>query len=167
MAILKNVELFWAQLDPKRPNSKFNKEQPTWDVQIRTRDKLVKAEWVALNLKPKTVEDDDGVFYTVALRKKSKKKDGTDNQPVTVVDGSLAPIAPSSIGNGSIANVKIFQYEYPPDNKIASMLMAVQITKLKEYIPRASDDDFELTDTEIIRVSDANGGDSDEDDSPY
>ena len=75
MAILKNVELFWAQLDPKRPNSKFNKEQPTWDVQIRTRDKKVKAEWVALNLKPKTVEDDDGVFYSVTLRKKAKKKD--------------------------------------------------------------------------------------------
>jgi len=166
MAILKNVELFWAQLDPKKPNSKFNKEQPTWDVQIRTRDKKVKAEWVALNLKPKTVEDDDGIFYSVTLRKKAKKKDGTDNQPVTVVDGSLNPINPSSIGNGSIANVRIFQYEYPPENKIASMIMAVQITKLKEYIPKSSGDEFEITDTEIVRVADANG-DDDFEDSPY
>jgi hypothetical protein len=123
---------------------------------------------VALNLKPKTVEDDDGVFYCVTLRKKSKKKDGSPNQPVTVVDGSLTAIEPSSIGNGSIGNVKIFQYEYPPDNKIASMVMAIQITKLKEYIPKGSDDDFELTETEVIRVADANGDDDDgDDDSPY
>ena len=50
MAILKNVELFYPRLDPKKPNSKFNKENPTWEVQIRTRDKKVKAEWVKLNL---------------------------------------------------------------------------------------------------------------------
>jgi len=166
MAILKNVELFYPRLDPKKPNAKFNKEQPTWEVQLRTRDKKVKAEWAGLNLKPKTVEDDNGVYYSVSLRKKSKKKDGADNQPVTVVDGGLNPISPMSIGNGSIGNVRIFQYEYGDEKKIASMLMAIQITKLNEYIPKASDDDFEMTDTEIVRVADADGGDN-EDESPY
>jgi len=167
MAILKNVELFYPRLDPKKPNAKFNKEQPTWEVQIRTRDKKVKNEWVALNLKPKTVEDDDGkVFYSVTLRKKSKKKDGEVNQPVKVIDGGLNDINPMSIGNGSVGNVRIFQYEYGDEGKIASMLMAVQITKLNEYIPKASDDEFEMTETEIVRVADADGGD-DEDDNPY
>lgn len=174
MAILKNVELFYPRLDPKKPNAKFNKEQPTWEVQIRTRDKKVKAEWAALNLKPKTVEDDDGkVFYSVTLRKKSKKKekDGTysNAQPVKVLDGGLNDINPMSIGNGSVGNVRIFQYEYGEEAKIASMLMAVQITKLNEYIPKASDDDFEMTETEVFRVSDAVGGDDDDDsdDNPY
>jgi len=169
MAILKNVELFYPRLDPKKPNAKFNKEQPTWEVQIRTRDKKVKAEWAALNLKPKTVEDNDGkVFYSVTLRKKSKKKDGEVNQPVKVIDGGLNDLNPMSIGNGSIGNVRIFQYEYGDEGKIASMLMAVQITKLNEYIPKASDDDFEMTETEIVRVADADGGgDDDGDDSPY
>jgi hypothetical protein len=167
MAILKNVELFYPRLDPKKPNAKFNKEQPTWEVQIRTRDKKVKNEWAALNLKPKTVEDDDGkVFYSVTLRKKSKKKDGEVNQPVKVIDGGLNDINPMSIGNGSVGNVRIFQYEYGDEGKIASMLMAVQITKLNEYIPKASDDEFEMTETEIVRVADADGGD-DEDDNPY
>jgi hypothetical protein len=167
MAILKNVELFYPRLDPKKPNARFNKEQPTWEVQIRTRDKKVKNEWAALNLKPKTVEDDDGkVFYSVTLRKKSKKKDGEVNQPVKVIDGGLNDINPMSIGNGSIGNVRIFQYEYGDEKKIASMLMAVQITKLNEYIPKASDDEFEMTETEIVRVADADGGD-DEDDNPY
>ncbi len=168
MAILKNVELFYPRLDPKKPNAKFNKEQPTWEVQIRTRDKKVKNEWAALNLKPKTVEDDDGkVFYSVTLRKKSKKKDGEVNQPVKVIDGGLNDINPMSIGNGSVGNVRIFQYEYGDEGKIASMLMAVQITKLNEYIPKASDDEFEMTETEIVRVADADGGDDDEDDNPY
>ena len=168
MAILKNVELFYPRLDPKKPNAKFNKEQPTWEVQIRTRDKKVKAEWAALNLKPKTVEDDDGkVFYSVTLRKKSKKKDGEANQPVKVIDGGLNDINPMSIGNGSVGNVRIFQYEYGDEGKIASMLMAVQITKLNEYIPKASDDEFEMTETEIIRVADSEGDDIDEDDNPY
>jgi hypothetical protein len=167
MAILKNVELFYPRLDPKKPNAKFNKEQPTWEVQIRTRDKKVKNEWAALNLKPKTVEDDDGkVFYSVTLRKKSKKKDGEVNQPVKVIDGGLNDINPMSIGNGSVGNVRIFQYEYGDEGKIASMLMAVQITKLNEYIPKSSDDEFEMTETEIVRVADADGGD-DEDDNPY
>jgi hypothetical protein len=168
MAILKNVELFYPRLDPKKPNARFNKEQPTWEVQIRTRDKKVKNEWAALNLKPKTVEDDDGkVFYSVTLRKKSKKKDGEVNQPVKVIDGGLNDINPMSIGNGSIGNVRIFQYEYGDEKKIASMLMAVQITKLNEYIPKASDDEFEMTETEIVRVADTDGGDDDEDDNPY
>jgi hypothetical protein len=168
MAILKNVELFYPRLDPKKPNAKFNKEQPTWEVQIRTRDKKVKNEWVTLNLKPKTVEDDDGkVFYSVTLRKKSKKKDGEVNQPVKVIDGGLNDINPMSIGNGSIGNVRIFQYEYGEEGKIASMLMAVQITKLNEYIPKASDDEFEMTETEIVRVADSVGVTDDEDDSPY
>jgi len=168
MAILKNVELFYPRLDPKKPNSKFNKEQPTWEVQIRTRDKAVKNEWAALNLKPKTVEDDDGkVFYSVTLRKKSKKKDGEVNQPVKVIDGGLNDINPMSIGNGSIGNIRIFQYEYGDEGKIASMLMAVQITKLNEYIPKANDDEFEMTETEIVRVADADGGSDDEDENPY
>jgi hypothetical protein len=168
MAILKNVELFYPRLDPKKPNARFNKEQPTWEVQIRTRDKKVKSEWAALNLKPKTVEDDDGkVFYSVTLRKKSKKKDGEANAPVKVIDGGLNDINPMSIGNGSIGNVRIFQYEYGDEKKIASMLMAIQITKLNEYIPKPSDDEFEMTETEIVRVADADGGDDDEDDSPY
>ncbi len=167
MAILKNVELFYPRLDPKKPNAKFNKDQPTWEVQLRTRDKKVKAEWTKLNLKPKTVEDDDGVFYSVSLRKKSKKKDGTPNQPVNVVDGALNQISPMSIGNGSVGNVRIFQYEYGDEGKIASMLMAIQITKLNEYVPKASDDEFEMTETTIVRVGDSEGGDDDLDDDPF
>ena len=50
MAILKNAELFFAKLDPKRPNDRFDKENPTWEVQARTRSKAQAKEWKDLHL---------------------------------------------------------------------------------------------------------------------
>ena len=171
MAILKNVELYFAKLDPKRPNATFNTENPTWEVQIRTKDKKQAAEWKALNISVKPDEDSDGkMFYKATLKKKSKKKDKSSgelvaNEPVQVVSGSLEKIDPSKIGNGSIANVRLFQYEYEMAGKkgIASMLMAVQITKLNEYIPKPREDDFEMTDFEVNTVAEANGVDNSDD----
>lgn len=168
MAILKNVELFYPRLDPKKPNDRFNKENPTWEVQIRTKDKKVANEWKELNLKPKLQEDAEGkTFYSVTLRKKSKKRDGSDNEPVKVVNGSLETINPMSIGNGSVGNIRIFQYEYGDEKKIASMLMAIQITKLNEYVPKAADDEFEMTETKVVKIADNNGGDEDLDEDAY
>ena len=34
------------------------------------------------------------------------------------------------------------------------MLMAVQVTTLKEYTPKPREDDFEMTDMEVIKVAD-------------
>jgi hypothetical protein len=167
MAILKNCELFYPRLDPKKPNARFNKDNPTWEVQIRTKDKKVKAEWVKQNLRVKTNDADDGVFYSVTLRKKTKKADGSANEPVKVVNGSLENIDPMSIGNGSVGNVRVFQYEYGEEKKIATMLMAIQITKLNEYIPKPSEDEFEMTETQVVKISDNNDDSDDEDDSPF
>ena len=168
MAILKNVELFYPRLDPKKPNDKFNKENPTWEVQIRTKDKKVAAEWKDLNLKPKLQEDAEGkTFYSVTLRKKSKKKDGSDNEPVKVVNGSLEAINPMTIGNGSVGNIRIFQYEYGEEAKIASMLMAIQITKLNEYVPKPAADEFEMTETQVVKIADNVGGDDADEDDAY
>jgi len=154
MAILKNVELFFAKLDPKRPSSTFNKENPTWEVQIRTRDKAVAKSWKELKLNVKPDEDDDGVYYKVNLKKKSKKRDGSDQNPVSLVSGSLEPIDPNKLGNGSVGNVRIFQYEYNVNNKqgIASMLMAIQVTELREYTPKPREDEFEMTETKVVKL---------------
>lgn len=169
MAILKNVEIWYPRLDPNKPNTKYNKDNGTWEIQLRTKDKKQKAEWAAAGLKPKTIDDDDkGIYYACTIRKKSKKTDGKPNQPVKVINGSLEEIDPKTIGNGSVGNVRIFQYEYGDDNKTANMLMAVQITKLNEYIPRPSEDDFEMTETEIVRAGSLQDNDDiDMDDDPF
>jgi hypothetical protein len=166
--ILKNVELHWVKLDPKRPNTTFDKDGK-WEVQIRTRNKAQAKEWKDANLKVTPVEDDDGVYYRAMLKKSAKKKDGEANAPVKVVNGSLEELNPNTIGNGSIANVRLFQYEYEvgPKKGIASMLMAVQVTTLNEYVPKPNDDDFEMTETKINKIADNQPNEDDSDDEPF
>ena len=154
MAIIKNVELYYAKLDPKRPNANFNKQAPTWEIQIRTKDKAVAKIWKELNLNVKLMEGegDSGVYYRVNLKKKSIKEDGTASGPVTLVDGKLQPLDPNSIGNGSIGHVRVFQHDYVFNGSpgIASVLMAIQVIKHVIYVPKPREDDFSEEDMETI-----------------
>jgi len=169
--ILKNVELHWAKLDPKRPNTTFNVDG-VWEVQARTRDKKQAQEWKDANLSVKPDEDDDGVFYKTTLKKAAKKRDGEPNAPVKVVNGTLEEINPISLGNGSVGNLRLFQYDYEigqgkqKKKGIASMLMAIQVTKLNEYVPKPREDEFEMTETVVNRVAD-NQPAIDDDDSAF
>jgi len=164
MAILKNVELFFAKLDESKPNARFDANNPTWEVQIRTRDKKQAKEWKDLNVNVKTDDDDNGVFYKATLKKKTKKASGEPQNPVNLVGGDLSPIDPNTLGNGSIGNVRIYQYNYEVGGRkgIASMLMAVQVTTLKEYTPKPREDDFEMTEMEVIKVADNQSVDEDQ-----
>jgi hypothetical protein len=161
--ILSNVELFFAKLDPASPNSRFDKENPTWEVQIRTKDKAVAKSWKEQNLRVTPDENDDGVFYRSNLKKKSKKRDGSDMAPVNVVAGDLSPVDPSTIGNGSIANLSVFQYDYNVSGKegIASMLMGVQITTLNEYKPAPKQGGFAPVEFKVNKVADNQEVDAD------
>jgi hypothetical protein len=161
--ILSNVELFFAKLDPANPNSRFDKENPTWEVQIRTKDKAVAKSWKDQNLRVTPDENDDGVFYRSNLKKKSKKRDGSDMAPVNVVAGDLSPVDPSTIGNGSIANLSVFQYDYNVSGKegIASMLMGVQITTLNEYKPAPKQGGFAPVAFKVNKVADNQDVDAD------
>jgi hypothetical protein len=158
MPIIKDCELWFAKLDPRRPNAKFNKENPTWEVQIRTTDKDVKKIWEELKLPVKAVLPDEGVpFWRVNLRKKTIKENKELSSAVKVVNGSLEDIDPNSIGNGSVGNVRIFQYEFPQKsggNGLASVLMGIQVTKHIVYTPKPRNDDFEVADSETVDSSD-------------
>lgn len=164
--IIEGCELWFCKLDPKRPNAKFNKKNPTWECQIRTTNKDTRKLWESKGLNVKAVVPEEGdPYFRVNLRKKSIKEDGDEASPVNVVDGNLNPLDPNTIGNGSIGNIRIFQYEYTnveAGNKkgIASVLMGVQVTKHLVYKAKPRDDDFEATEMETID----NTGDDAEDD---
>lgn len=164
MAILKNVELWFAKLDPKRPNNRFDSAKPTWEVQIRTRSKTQAKEWKDLKINVKPDEDDDGVFYKATLKKKSKKRDGEPQAPVNVVTGSLEELDPNLIGNGSKGNVRLFQYDYEIAGRkgVASMLMAVQVTELNEFRPKPREDDFEMAEMKVNKIADNQEVDEDQ-----
>jgi len=154
MPILKNCEVWFVKADPKRPNAKFNKKNPTWECQIRTTSKDIKKEWEALKLPVKAIVPDDGeAYFRVNLRKKSIKEDGEKSSPVKVINGKMEEVDPNSIGNGSIANVRVFQYEYTKEGGgtgVASVLMGVQLVKHLMYTPKPRDDDFDEGDTETV-----------------
>ncbi|RLA26272.1 MAG: hypothetical protein DRQ62_00115 [Gammaproteobacteria bacterium] len=167
MALLKDCELWYPKLDPEKPSTRFSKKNPTWEIQLRTESKEQKKEWEDLELKVKAVIPDEGVpYYRVNIKKRKFKADGSESSFVDVMDGNLQPVEPTSIGNGSIGNVRIFQYEYTDNDSgtkgMAAVLMGIQLTKHLVYVPQPHDDDFETTDTETVRETPAEG---DEDDS--
>jgi hypothetical protein len=181
MAIIKNVELHFAKLNPKRPNATFNKENPTWELQLRTSSLEQKKEWDNLSLKPKLIvykegEENEGEpiltesgkkQWRVNLRKRSKDKDGNPAAAVKVVNGSLEEIDPDTIGNGSIAHVRIYQYEYDSagEKKVATVLMALQLVKHIVYEAAPRDDEFEMTETQTFNPK-ASEETEDEDETP-
>ena len=154
MPILNNVEVWYPKVDPARPNARFSKKNPTWEVQLRTYDKEVKKQWEALNLPVRPVVPDEGApYFRVNLRKKSIREDLTPAAPVQVIDGNMQPVDPNTIGNGSMANVRIYQYEYDKNEGgkgTASILMGIQLLKHIMYAPKPREDDFESASTETV-----------------
>ena len=126
---IEGVELNWAKLD--KPVSPFGTLQ--WELQIATTD-AAKAEELKANFF--NVKEKDGKFI-VSLKRKAVKSDGSNNTPVRVVDSKLNEINGSTIGNGSVGNVIVFQYPYETAGRsgIASSLSGVQVTSLMEYTP--------------------------------
>ena len=190
MAILKNVELWWAKVDPASPVKNQDADKPDyWDVQVRTTDKAYASAMIKEDIKFKPlkriVKDDNGnamedelgekvrevvkdengkPYFFVNLRKKVTKADGSAQQPVQLVAGDLSPINPKEMGNGTIGNVRVFQYEYTYQGKkgIANMLMAIQVTKLIKYEPKAPEDAFEITEMEVVKIGDNQAIDNDD-----
>lgn len=183
MAILKNAEIWFAKLDPKYPNSRMDKNNPTWEVQLRTSNLEQKKEWESYGLKPKLIVGKEGTEtegepvltpegkkqWRVNLKRKSLKQDKktkemVDNDPVKVVNGHLEDIAGNTVGNGSKGNIRIYQYEYDKADgtkALASVLMSIQVTKHVVYESKARED-FEMTETETVMPEPASTDEEDD-----
>ena len=142
-----NVELNWAKL--VTPVSPFGQAQ--YELQIATTDKTVADEWKANHLNVKEPKGDDGKF-TVSLKRKAMKADGSDNGAPRVVGMDAQPIDASKLGNGSTGNVIIYQMYYKNSGRevISNSLTAIQVTDFQEYTGSA---DFEP----IVMNGDASG----------
>lgn len=179
---MRNVELYFVKCDPQNPNARLNKENPTWEVQCRTSDPAQRDEWAAIGIRAKLMvhkenakneagEDISGEpvlnengkkQWKINLKKRSLDKKKQPAQPVKVVNGALDPIDPNSIGNGSIGNIKIFQYEYTKadgTNGLAPVLMEIQITKHIVY-KRKPGESFDQETTETVMPDDDDDDDS-------
>ena len=137
--LISDVELNWARLDNPIDNP-FG-EGKLWEVQVATSSSEKADELKAAGF---NVKEKDGMF-TVSLRRNATRRDGAANEPVRLVDAQKQPIAArNSIGNGSKANVIVYQLPYT--NKfgtgVSNILSAVQVTDLVEFTPSGMDFDI-------------------------
>ena len=147
MAILKNCEIWWVKLDPKRPDIKTDSKKPAWGFQMRTKDKAQRKEWIDHHITVKAVRQDEDdeespiLYWRANLRKRIVNSKGEPSKPVEVRSG-YGDLDPNTIGNGSIVNVRIFEYEYVFEGKpgMAAMPMAIQMVKHIVYTPEMGED---------------------------
>lgn len=147
--IIKDVTLFWAKLG--KPVDPFGELQ--WEIQIRFPKKRIKE----MEQYGKVKETDEAGVYSVNLKKKAIKKDGTPAMKVKLVNKSGAEVDPGTLGNGSTGNVKVMLRDYQikgPNGKVTKegtqvMLVAVQVTDLIKYVPKNTND-FDYDDEEEV-----------------
>lgn len=155
--IFKNLELYYIKCTPQYPNSKFDPDKPVWEVQVRTRDRETKRALEEADIRVTSVVPDDPAeapYFRAMFRKSIKKKDGSPASPVEVVNGEKEPLDPATVGNGSVGNVRVFQYPFPKKGGgegRATVLMGVQITKHLVYERSTRREDFETTTTATVR----------------
>lgn len=185
MAMIENVELWWAKLDPKAPvKARDPKDKDYWEVQLRTTDKDMALAWLKKDVKfrplKRKVRDENGEvvldemgeekqelvmsdegkpYFFVKVRRKVQLDEngnialGRNGQPkiVNLVGGDLSQINPNKIGNKSVGNVNLYQYEYVHEGqkKVANSLMGIQVTRLVEY--ESTNEGFKPTSMEVVK----------------
>ena len=145
--IIRDVELWFAKLD--KPVAPFNNEQ-RWEVQIRTSDESVAKQWEEEHELNVSKKDD---YWKVGLKRKLLNRDGEENNPPQIVDASRTPTSGANIGNGTKANIKLYQYPYNVAGQkgTGSMIKGVQIVDLVEYKPDSSID-FEVLEDDVPKT---------------
>jgi len=128
--ILSDVELHWAKLDS--PVDPFKTGEKVWEVQIRTDKEDVAKTWAKeyfINAK----KDDEG-FWKANIKRKELNRKGESNNPPIVLGRNNQPIPSSNIGNGSIGDLKLFQYPYNVAGRkgVSSMISSVKNKDIKE-----------------------------------
>lgn len=169
MAILKNQEIWFAKLSPNRPDkNRLDPTKPNWNIQCRTKSKEQRKEWMEMGIKVRTVrkdpadEESEVLYYSINLRKNANKKDGdkiVKATPPDVLNGKNIEVDPGTIGNGSIANIRLFKREYELGGikKVNYTLMGVQLIKHVLYVG-APMEEFDECETETIIPEDTATG---------
>lgn len=156
MAILKNIEGWWFKLNPEKPD-KYDPKKPNWNFQARTTSKEQRAEWLAHNCKVKAVREDPEdeeskiLYYKTSFSKRLTNKEGKALPPVSIIS-SKGDIDPDTLGNGSIVNIRIFEYDYVFEGKEgkSNMLQSIQLVKHVLYTPEPGEDFEEEVETETV-----------------
>lgn len=156
--VLKNVEIWFPKL---KKASSFKGSEPAWSLQMRTMDEAQADQWEELGFSVKKIKPNKAngetfePYFRANIKRKVAKSDGTERTAPKVVNSSLEPIDPTTIGNGSKGHIQYLPWEMEIKGEDVSgrILEAIQITHLVPYEPKGDgtyeeDEDFELLDEE-------------------
>lgn len=143
-SIIKDLTFKWAKL--KTPVSPFNDSIYEMQVLTTDQDKATQLQKSGVSVKKSDGTNSMPVdtFYAT-VKRKAKKRDGTDVPAPPVVDKYGNPVS-EDIGNGSVGDIKLFSFAYstPQRSGIAASLQAVKVTSLVIFEREDSlDFDFE------------------------
>lgn len=135
------VQLYYVKCNPTRPSARMDPKKPQWEAQIRTTDQATAKRWEGLGLSVKFVIPEgkgpaEG-YFRANLSKRALKSNGEPAMPVEVVTGALKDLDPDTIGNGSVANIRLLQRSYTNavgQTKLTCMLVGIQVTHLIPYV---------------------------------
>lgn len=136
--------LNWAKVLGAPVMNEYAKEKQ-WSVDVSP-NKNGLAELRKLGLTPKMKDKGDARGKFISFRQSEFKKDGSPNEPITVVDAQGNPWPKDKlIGNGSIADVK-FSYTDFGQTK-GNYIKAIRILEhvpyqSQEFAPLSEDDEF-------------------------
>jgi hypothetical protein len=143
--IIRDIELHWVKLD--KP------VEPFGTLQYETQIQFPKSRVKEMEQFGKVKDQGNGKF-SLNLKKKALKADGSEAAKVQVVDAFKQPLDSKLIGNGSKGNVLLMLKPYElkgPTGKVTKsgttvMLSKVQVTDLIKFEPKGNDNfvDFDI-----------------------
>ena len=147
-SLIANVELAYPKLSEANEN-RFGAKQ--FDVRIDFDQSRV-AEMSKFSRSAPRPAETEGMF-SINVKASEFNRKGQSNKP-RVVDTQKQPLSEQMIkemGNGTKANVLVFQYLSPKDGKVSTILKAIQVTEYKKYELESMDFDVvgESTTTEF------------------
>lgn len=167
MALLKNVEVMWAQV--LSPDTRF---EPMWSITAILKDEhkeQLLSDSKAVDPKGKGVKfkEDDNGNLTFRFKRKVNKADGSgENAPPLVCGpGGKNDIFTQLIGNGSICNI---QYRpVPYENKFGKgVVVDLQGVQVITHVPYGvrDGDEFDTVETKPKEPTAKNSNDYDDED---
>lgn len=127
-----NGKAYWAKIVGK-PVDGYKNQYKEWSFDLAIdKDTASMLKKQGLGKYLKNNDDDRGTY--IHLRRKAKKKDGTDSKPIKIVDHRGNDWDNRLIGNGSELNVNVGINEF--DGNLTLSPVSVQVWNLVPYIPK-------------------------------
>ena len=133
--VLSGVSLSWVKVSKAVPG--YNGGTMQFELQINTTDKAQAEAWKTVM--PNLKVTDEGAKFTLKRPAFRGRPNVVDAQGVIMTEEDR-----SSIGNGSVGDVKISHQIHPKTGTEYVTLEAVRVTEMVAFVPEARDEEFDF-----------------------